>query len=71
MYSASKKGIMFNAMSTHVDYRDSTLFYLSPEKVINFIIKNLSKKVLYRSDYQTKKDTIPYEFTVCVRKFKR
>ena len=71
MYSASQKGIMFNAMSTHVDYRDPTLFYLSPEKVINFIIKNLSKKVLYRSDYQTKKDVIPYEFTVCIRKFKR
>ena len=71
MYSACRKGIIFNAMSVHVDYQDPTLFYLSPEKVFNYITRNLSKKVLLRSDYQTKKNTIPYEFSVCVTKYKR
>tara|TARA_B100000575_G_scaffold275406_1_gene259978 strand:+ start:1024 stop:1656 length:633 start_codon:yes stop_codon:yes gene_type:complete len=69
MYSSCNKGIVFNAMTDHVDYKDPSLFYLSPEKVINYIIKNISKKVFYRSDYQTKKNTIPYEFTVCVKKY--
>ena len=71
MYSSCNKGIVFNAMTDRVDYKDPSLFYLSPEKVLNYIIKNISKKVFYRSDYQTKKNTIPYEFTVCIRKYDR
>ena len=35
MYSSCNKGIVFNAMTDHVDYKDPSLFYLSPEKVID------------------------------------
>ena len=70
MYSACRKGLIFNAMSTHVDYQDPSLFYLAPEKVINYVAKNLSKK--FYLDLTIKlKNIIPYEFTLCVTKYKQ
>ena len=55
MFKSSKKGIVFNSLSTHVDYRDKNLFYSSPEELLSFCVKNLSKYYVIRSDYQLKK----------------
>jgi ubiquinone/menaquinone biosynthesis C-methylase UbiE len=68
MYGACKKGIVFNSLSKHVDYEDSKLFYSSPEDVLKFSAKNLSKFYVLRSDYQLKKDTIPFEYSMCIKK---
>ena len=54
MFNSSKKGIVFNSLSTHVDYKDRNLFYSNPEEILNFCVKNLSKYYVIRSDYQLK-----------------
>ena len=68
MYLACKKGIVFNSLSKHVDYEDSKLFYSSPEDVLKFSTKNLSKFYVLRSDYRLKKNTIPFEYSMCIKK---
>lgn len=70
MFKTSKKGIVFNSLSTHVDYRDKELFYSSPEETLNFCVKNLSKYFIIRSDYQLKKNTLPFEYSMCIKKIK-
>ncbi len=68
MYLACNKGIVFNSLSKHVDFEDNKLFYSSPEDVLKFCIKNLSKFYVLRSDYQLKKDVIPFEYSMCIKK---
>jgi len=68
MYKVCKKGIVFNSLSKYVDYEDKTLFYSYPDKVFIYCIKNLSKYVMLKTDYQLKKGVIPFEYTMCVRK---
>ena len=68
MFISSKKGIVFNSLSKHVDFEDKTLFYTYPEKILSFCIKKLSKFVVLKTDYQLKKGIIPFEYTICVKK---
>ena len=68
MFKSSKKGIVFNSLTTHVDYRDKNLFYSSPEELLSFCVKNLSKYYVIRSDYQLKKNTLPFEYSMCIKK---
>lgn len=68
MFKACNKGIIFNSLSKHVDYEDRTLFYTYPEKILLYCIKNLSKKVVLKTDYQLKSGVVPFEYTICVKK---
>ena len=68
LYSITKKTLVFNNLTYYVDFYDKKLFYIQPEKVLNFCKKKLSKKVLIDNSYTLKKKTIPYEFTTCVKK---
>lgn len=68
LFSITKKALIFNNLSTYVDYRDKNLFYINPEKVFKYCKKNLSKFVELRHDYQIKKKIIPFEFTTYVYK---
>ena len=68
MFKASKKGIVFNSLTKYVDYEDKTLFYSYPDKIFKYCIKNLSKYIVLKTNYQTKKDTIPFEYTMAVYK---
>ena len=68
MFKASKKGIIFNSLSKYVDYEEKSLFYSYPDKIFNFCVKNLSKYVVLKTDYQLKKGVIPFEYTMCVKK---
>ncbi len=68
MFSVCKKGIIFNSLSKHVDYEDKTLFYTYPEKVFKYCVSHLSKLVILKTDYELKKNTIPFEYTICVKK---
>jgi hypothetical protein len=51
MFKLSKLGISFNLMKPNVDYKDSHLHYQSIDEVISFVEKNLSKKIIIKSDY--------------------
>lgn len=68
MFKRANKGIAFNSLSKYVDYEDRSLFYSHPDKVVQFCIKNLSKYVVLKTNYQLKKNTIPFEYTIAVFK---
>ena len=66
----TKKKIVFNNLSTYVDYFDKRLFYLDPFKLFNYIKKNISDRCVIDHSYSLKKNTIPYEFTTVIIKIK-
>jgi len=43
MYSSSRIGFSFNALSTYTTFRSEDLYYLNPGKIIEFIQKRLSR----------------------------
>ncbi len=51
MFVLSKKGIAFNMMKFNVDYKDNHLYYQSIDKLICFLEKEISKKIIIRQDY--------------------
>lgn len=64
LFSMCSKGIAFNMMSTYVDYQDTSLFYESPERVFQFVKKELTPFVQLRHDYEVKLGVIPFEFAI-------
>ena len=50
MYKLSKKGVAVDFLSSYVDYKESHLFYHSPESQISFA-KKISNRVTLRHDY--------------------
>lgn len=62
----TNKKIIFNNLSTFVDYFDKRLFYINPTKVFNFIKGDLNKKCIIDHSYNLKKNILPYEFTTVV-----
>lgn len=61
-FNASKKGISFNVMSSHVDWKRDDLFHLELDKLVSFLVKNCSRHITIRMDYGL------YEYSVYVRK---
>lgn len=68
MYLNSKKGVMFNMLTTYVDYYDENLDYFDPKNVFDFCKKELGAKVALINDYEVNKNVIPFEFTIFVNK---
>ncbi len=68
MFLVCKKGIAFNSLSKYVDYEDPTLFYTDPAETLRYAAENLSKYILINTNYQLKKDTIPFEYSICIYK---
>ena len=68
LFKITNKKLIFNNLSSYVDFYDKKLFYICPEKVFKFCKLNLSKFVSIRHDYQIKKNVIPFEFTTYVIK---
>jgi len=62
MFELATIGIGFNMMSNHVDYKDQHLYYASPQDILEYCLKNLSRKVSIHHDYDL------YEFTTFVYK---
>jgi len=48
--AASQRGVAFDMITDHVDFREERLFYYSPEQMFRFA-KTLTKRVLLRHDY--------------------
>jgi SAM-dependent methyltransferase len=64
LFGLCTKGIAFNMMSTYVDYKDSALFYESPERAFEFVKKELTPFLTLRHDYEVKNGVIPFEFAI-------
>lgn len=46
-----KKKLVFNLLFDSVDWKNSKNFYVSLDKLLKFLRKNISKKVIFRLDY--------------------
>lgn len=68
LWRACEKGMAFNILSTHVEYFDSHLFYVDPEKMFRFLKCELRCHIVMFHDYITSKDGYPYEVTYFARK---
>jgi len=62
LYSRSRCGIAFNAMSKHVDWERDDLFHLPLDEIASYVCRNLSRHFVIRNDYGL------YEFTTYVYK---
>jgi SAM-dependent methyltransferase len=61
-----KKGVVFNALSTYVEYQDPELFYIDPMSLFDYCKRNLTPYISLKHDYITKPGGFPYEFTMCL-----
>lgn len=62
IYPKARSGIAFNVMSKAVDWEREDLFHLSTDTLISFLVKELSRHFVIRSDYGL------YEYTVYIYK---
>ena len=62
VFAKARKGIAFNVMSKAVDWEREDLFHLSSDRLIHFLVKNLSRHFVIRNDYGL------YEYTTYVYK---
>lgn len=56
------KGIAVNFMTEYVDWRDDNLYYCPIDDITSFCVKNLSRSLIIRHDYEL------WEFTVYIYK---
>jgi len=64
MFSAARKAVAFNALSTYVDYEDEGLYYCDPLRLFDHLKRHVAKKATLRHDYLVKPNSIPFEFSV-------
>ena len=62
MFATSKKGIVFNFITSHTTFKDPQLFYLDPALVFKFCVENLSRFV------HLSHSSPLYEYTITVFK---
>ena len=58
MWKLSKRGIAYNAISTFSETSPREIYFVSPVKVIDYIMNNLTHKVVLRHDY------MQHDFTI-------
>ncbi len=59
-FDASRRGIAFNVMSSHVDWRRRDLFHFPLDRAVKFLVRECSRHIVIRMDYGL------YEYTVYV-----
>ena len=62
MWKLCKKGIAYNAVSNFASEQDEQIYFVSPIRVIEHVMNNLTYKVVFRHDY------MPHDFTIYVYK---
>ena len=67
-FAACEESVIFNALSTYVEYEDPTLFYIDPMVIFNLCKQEMTPLVNLKHDYVTKKGGYPYEFTLSLHK---
>ncbi len=61
-YEMADKKLIFNAISTHVNFTQESMFYIDPSEILNFCIQELSPTVTLKHGY------LSHNYTVCVDK---
>jgi len=59
-FALCKKGVIINAISTYVNFKDEEMFYLDPLKVVDHALRNLSPSVTLKHGY------LPYNYSVLI-----
>lgn len=67
-FSAARRQVAFNVMSTHVDFQAPDLYYTDPCEVFDFCKRELTRRVTLRHDYLVRDDRPPFEYTVYLYK---
>lgn len=62
MFALCRIGIVFNVMSSHVNYRNANLFYWDPSDVLRFAATQLSRHVALYHDLEL------YDYFCCIRR---
>ena len=62
MFEMTNQVMVFNAISSHVSYRDDGMYYMDPAEILTFCVKNLSKRTTLMHH------NLPYNYTVAVFK---
>jgi SAM-dependent methyltransferase len=60
IFRQAHNGIAFNVMSSHVDWERQDLFHLPMDKLVAFLVEEVSRDFIIRNDYQL------YEYTTYV-----
>lgn len=68
MFNVARKGISFNAMSSHVEYQTKDLFHIDPTEIFDYCKSNLGGHPVLRHDYSLRPGGFPFEFSVYVYK---
>lgn len=67
-FSAAKRHVAFNAMSTYVDFEATDLYYTDPREVFDFCKRHLTRRVNLRHEYLVRDDRPPFEYTIYLYK---
>ncbi len=60
MFALTNKKMIFNAISSYVNYRQDEMFYINPTVILDFILRHLSTQVVLEHG------TLPYNYLVAV-----
>ena len=63
-----EKSVVFNALSTFVEFKNEALFYVSPLELFELCKTTMTPFVSLKHDYVTKPGGYPYEFTMQLSK---
>ena len=67
-FTAARRQVAFNAMSTYVDFEAPDLYYTDPLEIFDFCKRHLTKRVALRHDYLVRDDRLPFEYTIYLYK---
>jgi SAM-dependent methyltransferase len=68
MFAVSDRAMVFNAMSSYVDFFADDLVYFDPSEVFRFCKEELSPLVELQHAYQVRAGGVPFEFVVVVHR---
>jgi SAM-dependent methyltransferase len=68
-FSAARRAVAFNALSTWVGREDSGLFYVEPDTLAHWCAEHLTRRLILRHDYNAPAALgVPVDFTICLFK---
>lgn len=68
MFRSAQRAVVFNAMSSYVDYEDPHLYYVDPLRIFDHAKRHFSRRVVLRHDYVVKTGSMPFEFALVIMK---
>ncbi len=62
LFKLCRKKLIFNAISTHVNFQQEEMFYLDPARILQFVLQNLSSQCVLEHG------ALPYNYVVAISK---